>query len=113
MKKIIATLLFTLAATAPAFAQGKGVYMGRASTGEPVYYHGARAQCGDLPRTHECWKNPMLVYTIGSDEVTAIPDCRRGVFKEVWVDGQLVERNLRPQSEAIRLVLRTACNSVR
>jgi len=87
--------------------------MGRASTGEAVYYIGANTQCGDLPRSHECWKNPMINYRIGKDNVAAIPDCKRGIFKEAWVGDRKVATNYRPQSEAIQLVLRTGCNTVR
>lgn len=112
MKTILATIVLGLASTTAALA-GSGVYMGRASTGEAVYYHGARAQCGNLPSNHECWKNPAASYTIGRDQVFAIPDCKRRIFKEVWVGDRLVARNMRPQSKAISLVLETACNSAR
>jgi hypothetical protein len=87
-----------------------GTYLGQASTGEAVYYVGARFQCGDLPRTDECWwRTPMVVYHIGQDAVTAIADCQQQVFREVWLDGEVVARNMRPQSEAIRLVIENAC----
>ncbi|BAS58102.1 hypothetical protein NIES2135_25130 [Leptolyngbya boryana NIES-2135] len=89
------------------------VYMGKASTGEPVYYIGAKAQCGDLPRDHQCWQNPMISYTIGRDQVAAIPNCKQGVFAEIWVDGKLVTRNMKPASKAIQAVLETGCNSVK
>lgn len=89
------------------------VYMGKASTGEPVYYIGANAQCGDLPRNHACWQNPMISYTIGADQVAAIPDCKQGIFAEVWVGGKLVTRNMKPASKAIQSVLETGCNSVK
>lgn len=112
MKKSLIVGAGLLALATPAIAQD-GVYMGKASTGEAVYYMGATAQCGDLPRTDQCWKNPTISYKIGADYVTAIPDCRRNTFKEVWVGDRKVATNMRPQSEAIRLVLRTGCNSVR
>ena len=112
MQRIGLALVAVLVAAAPAIAQA-GTYMGRASTGEAVYYMGARAQCGDLPRSDSCWKNPMISYKIGNDTVAAIPDCKRGVFKEVWVGDRKVATNMKPQSEAISLVLRTGCNSVR
>ncbi len=111
MKHVMMTLVGLMVAL-PAIAQD-GVYMGKASTGEAVYYLGAKAQCGDLPRSHACWKNPMISYKIGNDYVSAIPDCKRGIFKEAWVGDRKVAINMKPQSEAIRLVLRTGCNSVR
>lgn len=96
---------------APLFADPvQGTYVGQASTGEPVYYVGARFQCGDLPRNDECWwRTPMVVYQIGSDRVTAIADCQEQLFQEVWVDGEVVARDMRPQSDALRLVLGNAC----
>ncbi len=112
MKKIFIVCVGLLGLATPAIAQNR-VYMGKASTGEAVYYMGATAQCGDLPRTDKCWKNPTIAYKIGSDYVTAIPDCQRNVFKEVWVRDRKVATNMRPQSEAIQLVLRAGCNSVR
>ncbi len=106
------TILATLLGGAiPVNGQPTGVYMGKASTGEAVYYQGARAQCGDLPRTHECWRNPMIAYTIGRDHVAAIPNCQRGMFKEVWIGDRLVARNMKPASRAIQRVLETGCNS--
>lgn len=87
-----------------------GTYLGQASTGEAVYYVGARFQCGDLPRTDECWwRTPMVVYRIGSDSVTAIADCQQRVFREIWLDGEIVAREMHPQSEAIRLMIDNAC----
>lgn len=97
----------------PAVAED-GVYFGKASTGERVFYRGAKAQCGDLPRSHDCWLNtPMVAYRIGRDEVSAVADCRRGVFKELWLAGRLTARDMKPSSKAIQLVLEVACNSVR
>lgn len=110
LKKLAISSLFLLASTTSALAQG--TYMGQASTGEAVYYNGARAQCGDLPRSHPCYASPMVAYTIGNDHVSAIADCQRGVFKEVWVGSQLVTRNMAPQSQAIAAVLNTACNAI-
>lgn len=47
--------------------------MGRASTGEVVYYHSAGFQCGHLPKNDFCWwLTLMLSYTIGSDNMSAI-----------------------------------------
>lgn len=113
MKPFFLALAFAVAAATPVLGQEQtSIYMGKASTGEPVWYNGARAQCGDLPHDDECWKNPMVVYTIGSDHVTAIPDCKKGVFKEVWMKEQLIAKAMRPASQAIRSVLETACNSV-
>lgn len=112
IKPLFPALSLPFLLTTPAFAE-PSIYMGKAATGESVYYHGATAQCGDLPRHHTCWKNPMVSYRIGRDHVAAITNCQKGVFSEVWLDGKLVRRNMKPESEAMRLVLRTACNSVR
>lgn len=111
--KLLFFVALTLTLAPSAALAGDTVYMGKASTGEPVYYHGARTQCGDLPPNHECWKNPMVSYTIGSDRIAAIANCKKGIFSQVWLGDRMVAKNMRPQSEAIRLVLRTACNSVR
>lgn len=111
MKPFLLALVFAVAVVTPALGQER-LYMGKASTGEPVWYNGARAQCGDLPRAHECWQNPMVSYTIGSDHVSAIPDCKKGVFKEVWIGDRVVSRSMRPASQALRSVLETACNAV-
>ena len=98
----------------PVLAQTQGVYVGRASTGEPVYYQSARFQCGDLPRNHECWTNtPMVAYTIGTDQVTAIANCRRGLFTEGSASSGAVIQNMRPASNALRKVLKMACSSGR
>lgn len=90
-----------------------GIYFGRASTGERVIYHGGRAQCGDLPRSHECWKNPMVGYTIGSDYVEAIVNCRSRLFSKVMMDGKVIQRNMKPTSEATRLIVAVACNATK
>jgi hypothetical protein len=88
----------------------QGIYLGQASTGEAVYFKGANFQCGDLPRNHECWwRTPIVVYQIGPDAVTAITDCQTQVFKEVWLEGEIVARDMRPQSEALQLVMNNAC----
>jgi hypothetical protein len=112
MKNLLLGFAFTLTFAAPGFANDR-TYMGRAATGERVYYYGARTQCGNLPRKHECWRNPMVAYTVGFDRVTATTNCKKGVFPEVWVGGQVVARDVRPASEAMSLVLKKACNSVR
>jgi hypothetical protein len=107
--KRLAAIAIILATATPAFAEG--TYMGKLPTGEAVHYYGARTQCGDLPKTDDCWKNPMLSYTIGSKQVTAIANCKRAMFSEVWMDNRVVERNTKPRSEVIRQILKTACNS--
>jgi len=56
------------------------LYMGKASTGEHLWYYGGRSQCGDLPRTDICWLNPMIVYTLGQERFTTILDCSKKVF---------------------------------
>jgi hypothetical protein len=110
MKRLLLGMIWTLVSL-PAIAQTP-TYMGTAATGEAVYYNGDRFQCGDLPQHHECWwRSPMISYTIGGDTVTAIGDCQEGFFSEVYVDGELVASDMRPQSEAIRLVLENACRS--
>jgi len=94
-------------------ALAEGVYMGKAVTGESVYYNGASAQCGELPASNSCWRNnPSIDYGIGGDRVFAVGDCQRGVFKEVWVNGKIVQRDMVPRSRAIQKVLVSACRSV-
>jgi|GEM_PF-6346750 len=107
------TAFVTFLSSAAALAQGadKPIYVGKASTGEPVYFQGARFQCGDLPRADECWwRSPMIVYTIGNDGVTEIGDCKNQVFTEVSSKDGIVARNMRPQSNALRQVLDRGCH---
>jgi hypothetical protein len=88
-----------------------GTYMGRAATGESIYFQGATFQCGDLPADNECWwRTPTVSYVIGADAVTAIADCQAGLFQEVWVGDQIVAYDMRPQSAAMQLVLDNACS---
>ncbi|MCU0571294.1 MAG: hypothetical protein MUF49_32600 [Oculatellaceae cyanobacterium Prado106] len=86
-------------------------YMGRAATGEDVYFVSAVFQCGDLPANHECWwRTPMVNYQIGSDDVYASADCATNTFTTVWVRGQVVAENMKPQSQALQLVMDNACS---
>jgi hypothetical protein len=103
----LATLPFNVSSA----SANPGTYMGRASTGESIYFQGATFQCGDLPADHECWwRTPTVSYVIGNDYVTAIADCQAGVFQEVWVGDQIVAYDMRPQSDAMQLVLNNACS---
>jgi hypothetical protein len=112
--KLISALALAGAACLPLPALAlDGVYFGRASTGERVIYHGGRAQCGDLPRSDECWRNPMVGYTIGPDYVEAIVNCRSRLFSTVMMDGRVVQRNMKPSSEATRLIIAVACNAAK
>ena len=89
----------------------KPIYVGKASTGEPVYFNGARFQCGDLPRTDECWwRTPLISYKIGEDNVTAIGDCKNQVFETVMLGDKIVAQNMRPQSAALSQVLDRSCH---
>ncbi len=98
-------------AATPRRSATEPIYVGKASTGEAVYYQGARFQCGDLPRTDECWwRSPVIVYKIGNDGVTAIGDCKEQVFKSVMVGDKVVAQNMRPQSDALRQVLDRSCH---
>lgn len=107
MKKIFAAIALTFVAVSPATAQ---TYMGKASTGEAVYYNGAKGiYCGAVA-SEKCWRYPETFYRIGSDNVTAIVDCKVGVFKEVRTGSNLVTRNMKPQSDAIQKILNKACD---
>lgn len=109
---VLLTLITIPILSRAALAESEGTYLGQASTGEAVYYVGARFQGGDLPHTDECWwRTPMVVYRIGADSVTAVADCQSRTFREVWLDGAVVARDLHPQSEAIRLVIDNACRA--
>lgn len=88
------------------------LYMGKASTGESVYYYGGRAQCGDLPRHDNCWRNPMIRYTMGKEEFNTVLDCKRKIFKEAWsVTYGKVYRNVKPSSLATKKMIEIACSN--
>jgi len=91
----------------------KPMYMGKAATGEEVWYYGSRAQCGDLPRSDECWRNnPMIKYRLGSETFNTILDCREELFKEALStrDGKIY-RNVRPSSPATKRMIELACQA--
>jgi hypothetical protein len=90
----------------------KPMFMGIASTGEEVWFEGGRAQCGDLPRGSDCWRNPMISYTLGTERFNTVLDCSRHVFREAWsVSTGNVYKNVRPSSEATRRMVAMACES--
>ena len=106
----LSAIVLVVAAPTPLLAETPNLYVGVASTGECVYYHGAHFQCGDLPRTDDCWTNtPMLSYTIGTDTVWAIADCRQGLLKEGGSSSGIIIKNMRPASNALRKVIQMAC----
>ncbi len=107
MKNIFVAIALTFMAVSPATAQ---TYMGKASTGEAIYYNGAKGIYCGAESSEKCWRYPETFYTIGSDDVMAIADCKVGVFKEVRTGSKLVARNMKPQSDAIQKVLDKACD---
>lgn len=74
-----------------------GQFMGYASTNEPVYYVGTQGT--------------QVIYTIGSDRVSAELACDPGFFKNVYSNGAFVQDVMYPQSEATRQVLILGCKS--
>jgi hypothetical protein len=86
------------------------LYMGKASTGESVYYYGGRAQCGDLPRSDTCWKNPMIAYTLGNEEFNTVLDCQKKIFSEALsVTTGKRYKAVAPSSAATRRMVAMAC----
>jgi hypothetical protein len=84
--------------------------MGKASTGESVYYYGGRAQCGELPRSDTCWQNPMIKYTLGNEEFNTVLDCRRKIFSEAHsVTTGRRYQTVPPSSAATRKMVAMAC----
>lgn len=111
---ITCTSALTTAAMQHSLAQSidKPMYMGTASTGEKVWYFGGRAQCGDLPKSDECWRNPMIMYKLGNEEFNTVLDCRRKIFKEAWsVTYQKVYRDIKPSSPATKKMVAIACSN--
>ena len=88
------------------------LYMGKASTGEDLWFYGGRAQCGDLPRADKCWRNPMIVYTLGNERFTTILDCSKKIFALAMSDttGRKY-RNVAPTSKATSRMINMACES--
>ena len=77
------------------------MYMGTASTGEQVFYYGGRAQCGNLPKTDRCWRNPMIMYQIGKEKINTVLDCDKRIFRDVWsVTYGKKYKNFKPSSSA-------------
>lgn len=74
------------------------VYMGKAVTGESVFYVGVSGN--------------TVTYQIGSDVVEAGLACDAGYLQNVTVDGTIVNAIMYPQSEAIRNVLISGCQTV-
>lgn len=86
------------------------LYMGKASTGELVYYYGGRAQCGDLPKNDRCWKNPMIEYTLGGERFNTVLDCRQKLFSEAYsVTTGKRYTGVTPSSAATRKMVALAC----
>ena len=115
-KQMKTLLLFaiTITSTTPVLSQSVNspLYMGKASTGEEVWFYGGRAQCGDLPRAHECWwRNPMIMYTLDKEEFNTILDCKKGIFKEVHsVTNNKQYYNINPTSAATEKMVEMTCS---
>ena len=118
-QKMKSSFLFKIAILAslcqtcsPAFSQSNDtpLYMGKASTGENVYFYGGRAQCGDLPRKDVCWKNPMIKYTLGKEEFNTVLDCKRRLFSEAYsVTSGKRYIDIKPSSTATKNMVLMAC----
>ena len=106
-------LSMILSLTAPsALGQSldRPLYMGVASTGENVWFLGGRAQCGDLPKSNRCWRNPFISYRLGAEEFETILDCDKGTFK--WAHSLTtgkVYKDIKPSSAATKQMVRMAC----
>ena len=109
--KILAGMSMICAAkSAVAQSIDRPLYMGIASTGEKVFYFGGRTQCGDLPKSHRCWKNPMILYSIGKEKINTVLDCHERIFRDVWsVTYGKKYKNFKPSSSATEKMITIAC----
>jgi hypothetical protein len=111
--------LLALATSCPMLAaKGQTVdnplYMGKAKTGEDVWYYGARAQCGDLPRTDECWLNPMIKYRLDDETFNTVLDCKRNRFQQARsLRSDQVYFDVVPSSPATAKMVQMACQAAR
>ncbi len=87
----------------------KPEFLGKASTGEEVWYYGGRDQCGEFPRSHECFKNPMIMYTLGDKTFNTVVDCNKLIFKEVSDLSGKRYYNVHPSSIATNTMVKKAC----
>ena len=115
--KTLLLFAITIASTTPVLSQSVKfpLYMGKASTGEEVWYYGAAYQCGDLPRSDECWwRYPMIKYTLDKEEFNTILDCKKGIFKIVHsVTNNKQYYNINPTSAATKKMVDMACSQWR
>ena len=110
--KTLLLLAIAITSTTPVLSQSfnSPLYMGKASTGEEVWFYGGRPQCGDLPRSDECWRDPMIMYTLDKEEFNTILDCKKGIFKEVYsVTNNKVYSNINPSSSATKKMVEMSC----
>lgn len=88
------------------------LYMGTASTGERLLFYGGRAQCGDLPKSDRCWRNPLIGYRLGAEEFNTLLDCDKGTFKEVRsITTGKEYKNIKPSSAATKEMVKMACTN--
>jgi hypothetical protein len=86
------------------------LYMGKASTGEQVWFYGGRSQCGDLPKDDQCWRNPMIVYRLDDEAFNTVVDCRLRLFKDARSQSTgKAYLGIRPSSDATRAMIQIAC----
>lgn len=111
LAKVLVGITIT-GATKPVAAQSvnRPMHMGTASTGEEVFYYGGRAQCGDLPKSDRCWKNPMIFYQIGKEKINTVLDCDKRIFRDVYsVSYNKKYKNFKPSSPATEKMITIAC----
>lgn len=87
-----------------------GDYLGKAATGEDVYYISDRIYCPQSPKGDPCWNSPSVVYQIGVDRVEAIADCTGKTLTTTLVGGKESVIKITPQSGAIADVIKRACD---
>ncbi len=96
-------MLLLLGSQSYAQSVDKPIYMGKAATGESVWYYGGRAQCGDLPSKHKCWNNPMIVYMLGNEKFNTVLDYKKKIFAEAFsVPSGKTYKNVIPTSAATK-----------
>lgn len=87
-----------------------GEYLGKAVTGEDVFYISDRAYCPQSPKGDPCWDSPSVVYQIGADRVEAIADCPSKTLTTTMIGGKESAIKITPKSGAIADVIKRACD---